>query len=229
MQENVVCSAGAMLAFDIETMGVDKHQSKITVISLYDPAENISRVMRFVELNEYCDVVYCDDFQKKVDELVDVLNKAEFLCAFNGTSFDIPFIQIQFKIPNEIVQGWVLKCFDVLETCRRGFNRTFNLNLLLDLNKIGTGKTGSGMEAVHQAERGDWKALESYCMDDSRLTWEVSSLPVIHCPESYMWRKNNQNRSHNPAKVFKIDRRCFPGISFYHGPLSLGNPDTPCV
>jgi len=220
---------GVMLAFDIETMGVDKHRSKITVISLYDPVEKISRVMRFVELNEYCDVVYCDDLQQKVQELIDVLNKAEFLCAFNGTSFDIPFIQVQFKIPNDIVQGWVLKCFDVLEICRRGFSRTFNLNLLLDLNNVGAGKTGSGMEAVYQAERGDWEALETYCLDDSRLTWEVSSLPIIQCPESYNWRKNNQNRSHNPDNVFKIDRTCFPVLSFYHGPLSAREDDKTCV
>jgi hypothetical protein len=143
-------------------------------------------------------------------------------------NFDIPFVQTQFSVPNATVQGWVLKTFDVLETTRRGFGRTFNLNLLLQLNGYTQLKTGSGLEAVHQAQRGDWPELESYCLSDSRLTWEISSRDVIFCPEGYQWRKAHGGRSHDPSRVFKINRTDFPRVSFEYGPLELP-PASPAV
>lgn len=130
-------------------------------------------------------------------------------------------MQTQFKIPNATVQAWVLKTFDVLEITRRGFGRTFNLNQLLQLNGWTQLKTGSGLEAVHQAQRGDWDALESYCISDSRLTWEISNRDIIFCPEGYQWRKAHSGRSHSPDRVFKIDRTNFPAVSFSFGPLEL--------
>jgi DNA polymerase elongation subunit (family B) len=209
-----------VLAFDIETLGINKKTDLITVISLYDPSEGISRVLRFVELNYECECVYADDYLETVAVLVDYLDNAEYLCAFNGINFDIPFIQMQFKIPNETVQGWVLKTRDVLETCRRGFSRTFNLNSCLALNDVGDGgKTGSGLEAVHQAQRGDWKQLEDYCLSDSVLTHELTMLPVIMCCEGYKWRKSNNDRTHDPSRVFKIHTNTAPMMSFSYGPV----------
>jgi hypothetical protein len=209
-----------MLAFDIETLGINKHMDKITVISLYDPEANIARVLRFIDLNEDGDVVYCDKYLDTVKELVGYLDNAKHLCAFNGISFDIPFIQIQFKISNEKVQSWVLKTYDILETCRRGFGRTFKLDTVLALNGVGDGKTGSGLKAVEQAKAGDFDELCKYCLDDSRLTHELSSLPVIQCPEGYKWRQTHQQRSHDPSRVLKINSTLFPKLSFSYGPLS---------
>jgi hypothetical protein len=209
-----------MLAFDIETLGINKQKDLITVISLYDPVAGISRVLRFVDLNEDADVVYHDGFLDTVAELVSYLDNAESLCSFNGISFDIPFIQIQFKIPNEKVQAWVLKTRDILETCRRGFGRTFNLNSCLALNGVGDGKTGSGLEAVLQAQRGDWKELESYCADDSRLTYELTMLPVIYCCENYKWRKSHNDRTHDPSNVLMIHTEKAPRMSFSYGPIT---------
>ena len=207
------------LAYDIETLGVNKHRDLITVIALYDPVENISEVLRFVDLNEDGDVVYCDDYLQTVDRLVQYLDNAEWLCAFNGTSFDLPFIQIQFKIPNETVGRWVLKNYDVLELCRRGFKRTFNLNSCLALNGVGDGKTGSGLEAVKQAQNGDWDALELYCHHDSRLTYELSMLKTIYCPEGYQFRKSHNDRTHDPANVLTINTSDFPELRFSFGKM----------
>jgi hypothetical protein len=208
-----------VLSFDCETTGVDKYKDLITVISLYDPVAGISKVLRFVELNEACDVVYADNFHETVAELVKYLDHAESLISFNGTGFDIPFIQIQFKISNEKAQQWVMKNYDILEICRKGFGRTFNLNSCLALNRVGDGKTGSGLEAVHQAQRGDWDALCSYCLDDSRLTYELSMLPIICCCENYQWRKKHGDRTHDPARVLKIHTTNFPDLSFSYGPM----------
>ncbi|KAJ1466814.1 ribonuclease H-like domain-containing protein [Baffinella frigidus] len=208
-----------VLAFDIETLGVNKTRDLITVISLYDPVAGISRVLRFVDLNEACEVVYTDDYLDTVATLVEYLDNAEYLCGFNSVSFDIPFIQIQFKLSNDTVQNWVLKCHDVLEISRRGFGRTFNLNSCLALNGVGDGKTGSGLEAVHQAQRGAFKELEQYCADDARLTYELSVKSVIYCCEGYQYRKSHGDRTHDPACVLMIHTDKFPELSFSHGPM----------
>jgi hypothetical protein len=213
-----------MLAFDIESMGVNKHKDLITVCSLYDPDNGISKVLRFVDLNEDGEVCYKDSYREVVDELIKYMNEADTLCAFNSLNFDIPFLQIQFDIPNDIVQGWVFKTFDILEVCRRGFNRTFNLNLCLALNNVGDGKTGSGLQAVVQAKLGQFEELESYCLDDSMLTHELSMLDIINCPEGYNWRKNHQDKSHDANHVMKIDRSKFPKLSFRFEPL-VANQD----
>ena len=148
-----------MLAWDIETTGIKKDTDLITVISLYDPKAGISKVLRFVELNEDADICYIDELQERIDEFVNTMDQAETLTAFNSQSFDLPFVQLQFKLPNEIVQRWVMKSFDVLDICRKAFKRTFSLNLALEMNIAGFKKSGTGMEAVWQARRAEWKEL----------------------------------------------------------------------
>ena len=213
-----------MLAWDIETTGIDKKSDHITVISMYDPDAGISKVLRFVDLNEDADICYVDEFNDRVAEFETIMDGAKTLTAFNGQSFDIPFVQIQFNIPNEKIQSWVLKSFDILDTCRKAFQRTFSLNLALEMNIAGFQKSGTGMEAVYQARRGDWESLESYCLDDSILTHKLSSLDTILCPEGFQWRKNHGGRSHDTSRVLKIHRTDFPKLSFSFGPLDASVP-----
>jgi RNase_H superfamily len=209
------------LSWDIETLGIDKKNDLITVISLYDPEANIERVLRFVDLNYDGNVVYCDDYKTTVATFIEYLDNAESLCGFNTMSFDLPFVQIQFNIPNETVQRWVLKTYDILEICRRGFGRTINLNSCLALNGVGDGgKTGTGLEAVRQALSGEWEKLEQYCADDARLTYELSTLPVIYCPENYQWRKSHNDRTHDASRVLMIHTDKFPALSFKFGPMA---------
>jgi hypothetical protein len=213
-----------MLAWDIETTGIKKETDLITVISLYDPEKDIAKVLRFVDLNEEGDICYIDELQERIDDFVTIMNEAETLTAFNSASFDLPFCQLQFKLPNDIVQGWVMKSFDVLDICRKAFQRTFSLNLALELNIAGFQKSGSGMEAVYQAREGRWDELEAYCLDDSRLTHKLSSLDTIFCPEGYQWRKHHGDRSHDPSKILKIHRSDYPRLSFSFGPVETATP-----
>ena len=215
-----------MLAWDIETTGIKKETDFITVISLYDPEKDIAKVLRFVDLNEDGDICYIDELQERIDEFVNTMNEAETLTAFNSASFDLPFSQLQFNIPKETIQRWVLKSFDVLDICRKAFKRTFSLNLALEMNIAGFKKSGSGMEAVYQARKGQWDELEAYCLDDSILTHKLSSLDVILCPESFLWRKNHDGRSFDPRNVLKINRTNYPHITFSFGPVETATLET---
>jgi len=73
-----------MLAWDIETLGVNRHKDLVTVISLYDPASREPQVLRFVDMNEEGDIVKNDDFHENVAMFVSRLDGAERLCTFNG-------------------------------------------------------------------------------------------------------------------------------------------------
>ena len=86
-----------LLAWDIETTGFDKHSELITVVSFYDP-DGVQDVIRFVELDSKNKLVYRQNKQELVAQLVKYLNEADWLCAFNSFNFDIPFIQLQFDI-----------------------------------------------------------------------------------------------------------------------------------
>ena len=213
------------LSWDLETLGLNPTKDVVSVCSLYDPVANISRVLRFVDLNEDADVVYVDNVKELIAELVQYLDNAEYLISFNGVNFDAKFLQVQFKIPNDTIQRWTLKTYDVLEIVRRGFGRTFNLTSCLALNGVGDGKTGSGLEAVLQAQRGDWEALCAYCLDDSRLTYELTMRPIIYVPEGYQWRKAHGDRTHDPARVLTIDTTKFPALSFAYRAMPGYNAD----
>jgi hypothetical protein len=160
-----------MLAFDIETLGLNPMQlgNCVTVASIYDPSRGISRTFNFLTGAEP------EDFLKELDA-------APRLCAFNGARFDIPFLAKIWSLPPVRVHAWMAKLFDVYEVCKLAANKTFSLNALLRENGLES-KTGTGLEAVEMAKRGDYMKLESYCMMDTRLTHQVSSLERINVPK----------------------------------------------
>jgi uncharacterized protein YprB with RNaseH-like and TPR domain len=76
-----------MLAFDIETEGLDSRFDEITVACIYDGERGIKRTFNFAAAIKS---------RQKHDELkeafLQALDEAETLCCFNGIRFDIPFI-----------------------------------------------------------------------------------------------------------------------------------------
>jgi hypothetical protein len=167
-----------MLAFDIETLGFKKKRDLITVIALYQPSYSV--VLRFVELDPDGEIRYTGNCKEKVQVLIVALDSANSLSAFNGMAFDIPFIATQFKIPHSKVQEWMSKTFDVLHICRRDYNRTFSLNLILEMNIPGASKTGTGDHATQLARLGGFIELEEYCLEDSKLIHELSTTGGRH-------------------------------------------------
>jgi DNA polymerase III alpha subunit (gram-positive type) len=174
-----------MLAFDIETTGLSKNRDRITVTAIYDEEHELSRTFCFVELAG-TEVVYRKDYLEIAEEFMQFLDDDDMLCAFNGVGFDIPFIQMQFNVSAERVQRWVMKTLDIHQICKTVLapKRTFGLNHVLGVNGFDV-KTGDGLIAVKQAHAGLWDELQEYCMDDARLTYDVSCLNRILIPEGF--------------------------------------------
>jgi DNA polymerase elongation subunit (family B) len=205
------------VAWDIETLGLDKQNDCVTVLAVHAPGFGESKVWRFVEHNEAGEVVYKKNHIDLMLEVVELFECADYLIGYNTLCFDIPFLQQAFQIDNETIQRWVLKSFDLHEIARRAFGRTFPLDLLLKTNGFSVSKTGTGLQAVQQARNAEWEALESYCLKDAELTYEISSLPSLLFPEGYRFRQSTGDAV-NSKKGLYLSLQNFPRIEFSYRP-----------
>lgn len=159
-----------MLAFDIETTGLDPTRHDITVAAICDREAGIRKCYNFIL-----------DGDRARDEFVQQLDDAQHLCAFNGARFDLPFIVHKFDIPREQYEPWFCKLFDYFEVGKLLFDSHFGLNKLLQANGHSP-KTGSGRQAIVWAQQGKFKQLMEYCQDDADLTYDISMAPKVLMP-----------------------------------------------
>lgn len=159
-----------MLAFDLETSGLDPEVDEVTCACAYDPDAGVDLTFYFRGADG-----------DTPDAFFALLDDAPRLCAFNGARFDLPFLQTRYAIPDARVGRWALKLYDVYEACRLGFDSGFSLNALLAANGLDS-KTGTGGDAVVLAREGRWDELGAYCRQDVVKTRAVSCLEAIRLP-----------------------------------------------
>ncbi len=158
-----------MLAFDIETEGLNSTEHRIIVASVYDPDHGIERTFNFL--------ADPSKFQSEREEFIRTLDEAPSLCSFNGVRFDIPFIASRFDVNPQKQGEWVLKTLDLFEVCKLCFGSSCSLKNLLAANGLEQ-KSSHGLQAVEWARQGNWKDVEDYCMRDAVLTHQVSKLAL---------------------------------------------------
>ena len=85
-----------MLAFDIETTGLDRERCEVTVVCTEDFQTGERSAFEFgrVAAGEACGL----ERQKLTLELVKAFDAAESLCAFKGVRFDVPFLYKAFAV-----------------------------------------------------------------------------------------------------------------------------------
>jgi hypothetical protein len=160
-----------LVAFDIETEGFNPLKERITAAAVY--GQDLSKV--FIFKGE-------DDLALR-DEFLAILDAAPLLCAFNGVRFDIPFIIKSWKLDPALADRWVRKTVDVFEASKLGLQKTFKLSLLLEVNGLES-KSGSGAEAVLLAREKKWEELGAYCLQDTRLTYLVTTQLIVTLPNT---------------------------------------------
>ena len=167
-----------MVAYDIETTGLQRQRDSITVVCVFGyRCGKEGRVFNFLRP---------ETFDRNRDDLLRVLDDAPRLASFNGVRFDAPFIQSFFGVEDARVGAWIQKTFDVWEICKTMLRLTFSMQKLLEVNGFQTGKLGSGLQAIEWAKHeSTWPLLEKYCLEDARLTYAVSSQAEINLPLGY--------------------------------------------
>ena len=164
-----------MLAFDIETTGLDGSKHLVTVVSTedYHTGERISYEFDRVRKQEP------QNLEKLREDLVQAFNAATSLCAFNGIRFDIPFLRKALQIDHDTVNAWIFKTTDILEACRLGQfgpKHTFGLNLLCEHN-------GIKMKSPRVRRRSKWHITiigTSY----ATTAWKTCEFYVIYIAKS---------------------------------------------
>jgi len=190
-----------MLAFDIETMGLEPRRHAVTVVCTEDFRSGAKKSYEFARVRaehmqalEFARITMLDEdaadaaeaqaqYDSLVLELVQDFEEATSLCAFNGVRFDLPFLMVAFGIDNATVTRWVLKTSDILECSRLVHGNTFSLNLLCQENGLDM-KISSGLAAVEMARIGQWDRLSAYCADDVSILCRLYRLAVIKNPRS---------------------------------------------
>ena len=184
-------SLRSMVAFDIETRGLNPIVKPITAAAVYDGC-GLSKVFLFKGEDRVTDLALREEF-------LSILDAAPRLCSFNGIRFDIPYIIKDWGLDPARAHDWVWKTVDVFEACKLGLQQTFKLAQLLAVNNMES-KTGSGAEAVVLAEEGRWEELGAYCLQDTRLTYLVTAQMGVILP------------LHTPARQRVVMDRTHPSM-----------------
>jgi DNA polymerase III epsilon subunit-like protein len=149
-----------LLCFDIETTGLDAMRDEVTMICLQDlvTGERTSYNFGLLSLEDTPSAAL-------VEQVVQRFEEADYLCAFNGIRFDLPFMQQALEIHADVITRWVLKTVDPLEFLRLSGHRTSSLDKICTHNNIPS-KSSTGQRAVEMAREGLWDELEEYCQQD---------------------------------------------------------------
>lgn len=163
-----------MIAFDIETEGIDPVLYDVNCVCFYDGCGFEASVM-------FCD---CrgDTVESAIrkNRVLQILDGADQLCAFNGVNFDVYFLAVRWGLGDERVGRWVQKMVDLHEACALCLRRYVSLRQVALWNPgAGVVKDGSGLDAISYARDGELEKLSAYCMNDARLVWCLAQLEEV--------------------------------------------------
>lgn len=164
-----------MLAFDIETTGLDFDRHSITIVCTEDLITGKKHNYQFAR--------YPEKYAELRAELIQAFNQAPSLCAFNGVRFDIPFTAHWLKVDSNTTVHWLQKTTDILEQARLRHELTFKLDLLCECNGIRM-KTGDGLQAIRLVENKQWDDLLSYCAVDVEILCDLYRKRHIALPRN---------------------------------------------
>ena len=169
-----------MLAFDIETTGLDPASSVVTVVCTEDFRTGERCAYEFARVKA-CEPQNAGMLR---DQLIRAFDNAESLCAFNGVRFDLPFLHKALGLSDSTTTAWLFKTTDILEAARLGVfgpAHTFGLNLLCQHNQVQV-KSGSGLQAIKLAQEHKWGELLRYCADDVRILCDLYRRRFLNNP-----------------------------------------------
>ncbi len=132
-----------------------------------------------VGVYDYNDAKYKVFREKDLGEFLKLLRETELLIGFNSKSFDNAVLQPYYqdfdlsKIPH----------LDILEEIYKSLGHRLKLDSVAQ-STLYEGKSGSGLDAIHYYNMGDWASLAKYCLQDVRVTKEVYEYGRNH---GYLW------------------------------------------
>lgn len=108
--------------------------------------------------------------ETQLKELQEFLKNVGCIVGFALNRFDIPVLNkyMDFDL-------WTIPRIDLLEEIEMSVGWRIGLDRLAQVN-LGIGKTSHGLEAIKFYNEGNWDKLESYCLNDVKITKELYEL-----------------------------------------------------
>ena len=154
------------LVLDLETKrsfnevgGVEnKHLLGVSVVGVYHYDED-----KFIAYRE-----------DRFDDLARALKEASDIVGFNLIHFDWPVLAAELG-------DWVrnLPTIDLMLEAQKALGHRVSLNSVAQAT-LGSGKLGSGLDALDYYAEGDWEKLERYCLEDVKLTRDLYDYALKH-------------------------------------------------
>ena len=123
------------------------------------------------------DQYYCFD-ENELNELGEVLKKANLLIGFSSKRFDVPVLEKYFNFKVAAIPH-----YDILEEIERNLGRRIGLGILAEAN-LGMGKSASGLQAIEFYRQGEIEKLKEYCLQDVKVTKGIYDLIKN---QGYLW------------------------------------------
>lgn len=155
----------SLVVLDIETQNTfqeigsaDHTLLKVSLAGVYDEATDTYAAYRELEL----------------PRLWALLERADLVIGYNIKGFDFPVL-------NGYYSGDLrrLPTLDIMEEIQNVLGFRVKLDDVAHAT-LGTGKSGSGLQAIQYFRSGQWDVLERYCLDDVRITKEVYEYGLAH-------------------------------------------------
>ena len=105
--------------------------------------------------------------EEDLGRLGDILRDADDIVGFNLAGFDMPLLAVELG-------AWVLELpiTDLMLEAQKALGHRVSLQSIASAT-LGSGKLGSGLDALQYYRAGDWDRLERYCLEDVRLTRDL--------------------------------------------------------
>lgn len=173
-----VCAPGLsmLLCFDIETTGLDASRDEVTMVCSQDLETGERKSYNFGLLSSEDQPA-----EELLEALITHFDGADYLCAFNGIRFDLPFLQQALNLSPDVITRWVLKTVDPLEFLRLSGHTTSSLDKICTHNNI-TSKSSTGVMAIEMARAGLWDKLEEYCQQDVSILCVLVKMRTFQHP-----------------------------------------------
>jgi DEAD/DEAH box helicase domain-containing protein len=127
--------------------------------------------------------------EQDLPRLENLLIDSELTIGFNHRKFDMPVLQRYLKLDTT-----QLPLLDLMENIAETLGHRVSLESVAQAT-LGIGKTGHGLDAIDYFQRGEWEKLESYCLNDVKITKEVYEYGVQHGHVYYLTRDGMDRKS----------------------------------
>ncbi len=175
---------GRILVYDLETKKTfdevggqnNAHLLEISVAGVYDYTAD-----KYFALRE-----------NQLGQLEEWLEDCDLLIGFNSIGFDNKVLQPYLKK----IKVSELNNLDMLADFKEHLGFRIKLDNVASTTLF-EGKSGSGLDAIRYFRLGQWDELESYCLDDVRVTRDVYEYGKNH---GYVWYLESGTPTKIPVK-----------------------------